>query len=111
MEGPQGRRPEEAAGSRAATAAAPVAQSALFPAEQVGRGSEAQEQEVPPAAGIEATDILADTAAPADTGTEWAAPAAEAAASRLAAAAAPVEPGSGSRPCGPGDALRETGDW
>ncbi len=75
----------------------------------MGRGSEAREQVVPPAAGIEATGISAGTAAPADTGTEWAAPAAEAAASRLAAAAAPAEPGSGSRPCGPGDALRETG--
>ena len=60
---------------------------------------------MPPAAGIEATDISADT------GTEWAAPAAEAAASILAAAAAPAEPGSGSRPCGLGDALRETGGW
>ena len=66
---------------------------------------------MPPAAGIEATDISADTAAPADTGTEWAAPAADAAASTLAAAAAPAEPGSGSRPCGLGDALRETGGW
>jgi hypothetical protein len=60
---------------------------------------------VPPTAGVEAADISADT------GTEWAAPAAEAAASILAAAAAPAEPGSGSRPCGLGDALRETGGW
>ncbi len=66
---------------------------------------------MPPAAGIEATDISADTAAPADTGTEWAAPADEAAASILAAAAAPADPGSGSRPCRLGDALRETGGW
>jgi hypothetical protein len=89
----------------------PVAQAAPHPAEQVGRDSEARGQEVPQAAGIAATDISADTAAPADTGTEWAAPAAEDAASTLTAAAAPAEPGSGSRPCGLGDALRETGGW
>ena len=82
---------------------------APFPAEQVRRGSEARGQAVLPAVGIEATGISAGTVAPADTGTGWAAPAAEAAASRLAAAAAPAEPGSGSRPCGLGDALRGTG--
>jgi hypothetical protein len=90
---------------------APVAQAAPFPAERVWRGSEARGQEVPPVAGIGATDISAGTAAPADTGTELAAPAAEAAASILAAAAAPAEPDSGSRPCGLRDDLRETGGW
>ncbi len=91
------------------TAAAPVAQAAPFPAEPVGSSSGAREQAVPPAAGTEATGISAGTVAPADTGTGWAAPAAEAAASRLAAAAAPAEPGSGNRPCRLRDALRETG--
>jgi len=86
-----------------------VAQAALVPAEPVGSSSGAREQAAPPAAGTEATGRSAGTAAPADTGTEWAAAVAVVAASKLAAAAAPAEPGSGSRPCRLGDALRETG--
>ncbi len=75
----------------------------------MGGSSGARGQAAPPAAGAEATGISAGTDVPADTGTGWAAPAAEAVASRLAAAAAPVESGSGSRPCRLGNALRETG--
>jgi hypothetical protein len=67
--GPQGRRPGEAAGPRAVAVAAPVAQVAPFPAEQVGSSSGAREQAVSPAAGTEAAGRSAGTAAPADTGT------------------------------------------
>ncbi len=54
---------------RAVTVATPVAQAAQFPAEPVGSGSEAWEQAVLPAAGIEAPGRSAGIVAPADTGT------------------------------------------
>jgi hypothetical protein len=98
--GPRGRSPGAAAEPRAVAVAAPVAQAALFPAEPAESSAGAREPAALPAADAEAVGRSAGTVAPADTDIgQVAAAAVVAAASRLTAAAAPAEPGSGSRPC------------
>ncbi len=115
--GPREQRQGAAAEPRAVAVAAPVAQAAPFPAEPAGSSTEAWEPAVPPAADTEAaepgTAAVAGTdteqAAAAAVGAAAAATAAAAAANTLADTAAPAGPGSGSRPCGLGCLLRETG--